>query len=218
MTRPLPGLQQQTVNDHASGNGLASGRLWFRAGAAPGLLRLLGLLLLMWHHDAQAVEGFIHNLTLPTLRLDLGVAGQLTPQQLAHFALDVHTGAAVFLGPHHYRVNDEKSDQLVLLPEVGYSFDKSTLHAFSAGVGVGYGGLLVYGALTPRFVVGMLNGDRVLGVRTCLSTQLFSMLNIELSHQFLSGTDLLRHDVRFTVGLDLGHLAARVLIGLAQIG
>ena len=162
---------------------------------------LFALVLLLWSQRADADRHL--TLAYPTLRPELGVAGQISPEGHAHFLLNVQAGAGVWIG---HSDSYEAVDNFILLPEVGYTFDTSTLHAFNVGLGLGGGGAIVFGAVTPRFVVGDLNGELAMGVRTGLSAALGLMLNFELSHQFLATPTLQRNDITFTVGFNVGYL------------
>lgn len=124
------------------------------------------------------------------------------------FALDVTAGVRVF--------RQRRGGRAWLLgPELGFSpvtrgDDVTVLWHF--GAVFGYGSVPLHVAWAPRFVVGAVDRGDVLGVRNGLQvTALAGLGCMELSHQWLRGDAGDEHDVRLTVGVDVGMLVHRIM-------
>jgi len=107
-------------------------------------------------------------------------------------------------------------------PELGFSplrrgDDFTVLWQF--GLTVGYGTVPLHVSWTPRFVVGPVDRDRVLGLRHgILLTTLAGLACVELSHQYLRGDATEENDVRLTVGVDMGMIAHRLIRAISGGG
>lgn len=79
---------------------------------------------------------------------------------------------------------------------------------WTAGPGVSYGGLWFSVAWSPRVVFGALADGTALGLRNSLSACTFmGFACLDGSHQLLSTSSGVEHELRLTFGLDVGMLA-----------
>lgn len=107
-------------------------------------------------------------------------------------------------------------------PELGFSplrrgDDITVLWQF--GLTVGYGTVPLHVSWTPRFVVGAVDRDEVIGLRHgLLLTTLAGLACVELSHQYLRGDTTEENDVRLTVGVDMGMIAHRLIRAISGGG
>lgn len=140
---------------------------------------------------------------LPSFRVGVGLDAQLSAPSAARFALDLFAGAHIYL-------RNKSAAQVMLLPEVGYSWrlDPGTEsgHLALLGLGVGAGDeLLGVGLYTPRFVVGMLGNKQALGFRHGVSGHfILNLVWAELSHQILVTSEQTVHELLFTIGANPG--------------
>jgi hypothetical protein len=80
------------------------------------------------------------------------------------------------------------------------------------GVTAGYGTVPFHVSWTPRFVVGAVDREQVIGMRHgVLFTALAGLACIEVAHQYLRGEGGEGHDLRVTVGVDMGMIAHRLI-------
>lgn len=109
----------------------------------------------------------------------------------------------------------------LLGPELGFSplkrgDDITVLWQF--GLSLGYGTIPLHVAWTPRFVVGAVDRADVLGVRNgILLTAFAGLACAELSHQYLRGATGDEHDLRVTVGVDVGMLVHRLIRSISDL-
>lgn len=109
----------------------------------------------------------------------------------------------------------------LLGPELGFSplkrgDDITVLWQF--GLSLGYGTIPLHVAWTPRFVVGAVDRADVLGVRNgILLTAFAGLACAELSHQYLHGADGDEHDLRVTLGVDVGMLVHRLIRSISDL-
>lgn len=148
-----------------------------------------------------------------TLRPSLGGYSRHGAFEEGQLAVELTAGAMVGkpcddVDWEDYETGSLRTRCLWLVPEVGYSFRRSTLdnpvHLGSVGLGVGYGSVSRgIGVYTPRFVAGQLGGRPSLGFRHGLSGHFLStFLSLELAHQVLSTEGVLSHEITLTFGLN----------------
>lgn len=131
------------------------------------------------------------------LRLGLGVAGRVTVDPGAAFALDVFFSPLLGLGRGRMHP--------LLAPLLGYSLSAAYGHLGVVGLGLGlrdHSGVIV---LIPSFVFGQERDGSALGVRASLLVQpeKLRFIYFEAAYQWLSVSDAAAHDLRGTVGVDV---------------
>jgi hypothetical protein len=100
-------------------------------------------------------------------------------------------------------------------PELGFAplqrgEDVTVLWQF--GLAAGYGTVPLHVSWTPRFVVGAVDRDQVVGLRHgILLTTFAGLACVEVAHQYLRGDTTEEHDLRVTVGVDMGMIAHRLI-------
>ncbi len=141
----------------------------------------------------------------PLLRLNLGGSWLVGQGQApsGQFEFDLN-GGAILGWPHQ----GGEENSMWLLPEVGYSWrpamDGQNANLGLFGLGIGYGcfstAIVVY---TPRFVAGTFGQDTSLGFRHGISVHiLWSAFSLELSHQVMSASSQLSHEILLTLGIN----------------
>src|SRR6185437_9243819 len=92
---------------------------------------------------------------------------------------------------------------LVLIPEVGYSYDHLGTHLFTLSPGVGVGEQRWSVVYHPRLLVGEAATGRVIGVRNGVAVHaLFDIYSLEVAHEVLFGNGSTQEDVRVVLGLN----------------
>lgn len=179
-------------------------------------------------HNPYATPTRSPRFIFPTLHVMLGPLFPLGTQDAN--GLSIHVQGGAFIGwPGRNPLERAFVGSLWILPELSYdhrrfdpipgqveppNFDHREGHLMSAGVGVGYGNLMfVNGLYHVRFVVGSVaNGivdgqpaaSTAVGFRHGISGHfLATLFSVNLEHQILSYGDTVRHDLLFTVGLNL---------------
>ncbi len=153
---------------------------------------------------------------VPTLRPNIGALSTLLPASETGLALHVPVGAQIGWA-------DNALGRLFgatpwLFPELAYelrSTEHTRSHAFSAGLGVGYGLLaLAMVSYTPRFLVGTTNGETSWAFRHSIGGHfLMSVIYVEISHEVRRVSASQSHELQFTVGLNVGTLFLPLLFG-----
>jgi len=179
------------------------------------LTSALALALCLARASAHAQES--RWITLFSMRA-MGGGALVAPSQGAvsgEFAGDLTAGVRFFRQQANGRA-------WLLGPELGFSplrrgEDVTVLWQF--GLTVGYGTVPLHVAWTPRFVVGPVDRDHVIGLRHgILLTTLAGLACVELSHQYLRGDTTDENDVRLTVGVDMGMIAHRLIRAISGGG
>lgn len=140
----------------------------------------------------------------PVLRLNVG--GSWPPSSALGLQAAFNVSGGALIGWPDARLNISSA---WLLPELGYSWrptvDGRGEHLGRLGMGAGYGrfgsALFLY---TPRFVAGAASGTAAVGFQHSLALYtLTTFLSLELSHQVLSLSDQLRHEILLSVGMNI---------------
>jgi hypothetical protein len=127
------------------------------------------------------------------------------------FALDLHAGLRLLVpvAPAGRYVS-LGADVGVSLRPAGEAHPR-----WLAGVGVGYGNVWVMAQWWPRLVVGEAGGAAAVGVRNTLAGCMFlGLACLELSHQHLWRDGGGEHELRASLGLDLG-MVTQLLVQFA---
>lgn len=167
---------------------------------------------------------------LPLAQLVIGPLMPVSPKEDPP-ALALHAQGGVLLGwPGKNTLERLFVPTLWLRPELSYEYrrvdppagtpppageyDHRQGHLVSLGMGAGYGNLMfLMGFYSLRFVVGALQNTQAegevvfnpaVGVRHGISGMfLSSLFSLNLEHQMISVRDVLRHEILFTVGINL---------------
>lgn len=155
---------------------------------------------------------------LPSLHFQVGVATSVGPAPLPEdsvpfplpgeprLAMDLRLSVPVIFShtPGIVRPAEMKeSNNVVLLPEVGYGYQRGERHLFLAGLGVGVGSYWRgFGAYLPRLVAGKDSHDLALGLRHGLAARLLrETFSVELAHQALHTRGAWQHDLLVMFGI-----------------
>lgn len=154
----------------------------------------------------------------PSLHFQVGAATSVGPAPLPEdsvpfplpgeprLAMDLRLSAPAVL-PHASSTvtpaEMKESNNVVLLPEVGYGYQRGERHLFLAGLGVGVGSYWRgFGAYLPRLVVGKDNQDLALGLRHGVAARLLrETFAVELAHQALHTRGAWQHDILVMFGI-----------------
>lgn len=167
---------------------------------------------------------------LPVLQLVLGPLMPVSPKEDPP-ALALHVQGGALIGwPGRNTLDRLFVATLWLRPELSYEYrrvdppagtvppsddyDHRQGHLVSLGMGAGYGNLMfLTGLYSARIVVGAVQNTKAegevvfnpaVGLRHGLSALfLSSLFSLNLEHQVISIRDVLRHEILFTVGINL---------------
>ena len=129
------------------------------------------------------------------------------------WALDVHAGLRLI------DAGDRKS-VVILSGDVGLSYGPrsgDTRALWLAGAGISFGSVVLTIGWSPRLVYGRIDGETALGLRNTFSLGfLTGVVTLDVAHQYLSVADDSQHDIRLTLGVDVG-LIGQMLIQFAEV-
>lgn len=173
--------------------------------------RIVALLLFLLVQVGLPSESFAGDsvFAVPTLRPSIGALWMLTDDRQNGLAFHMSVGAQI--GSSGSGLGRLVGTIPWLLPELAYelrSTDRHRSDAFSAGLGVGYGMLLIaVASYTPRFLVGKTDGATSIGFRHSIAGHfLMSAIYLELAHEVRRASGLTSHDIQFSAGLNIGAL------------
>lgn len=144
---------------------------------------------------------------MPTLRFGFGshIPLNAAAGEDSGFAFDLAAGVAAV----------PSRDGLMLLPELGYSYDGSDTrggHFFTAGAAAMYGSVAAGVGVSSRFLVGDSHHQFGYGARNSLAFHLVATtLMLEIGHQWVRANNEDRHELRVTISINPVSLIAGVL-------
>lgn len=101
------------------------------------------------------------------------------------FKFEVDGGMAYEWGFPRSEFATYVDSNVVLIPEMGYTFDSLGTHAFNLGVGVGGGNRTVDVTYDPRLILGDHDGHFVVGMRNAAALRILrDIVDFEMGHQF----------------------------------
>ncbi len=175
---------------------------------------IVGLALALAAPEARAQES--RWLTFFSVRPMLGAALVIpgAPPIQGEFAADVTVGLRIFRQRRDGRA-------WLLAPEVGFSPLKRSEDVtvlWHAGVAIGYGTVPLHVAWAPRFVLGAVGERGAYGVRNgVMLTALAGLVCAELAYQYLWTDGDNEHDLRMTVGVDVGMLVHVLMRSISDL-
>lgn len=140
--------------------------------------------------------------------------GPMWPQDktLRHvvYSLDVMASGMLSLGkeqtwsPWSRSPDPSMQGLLILIPELGYTYESRGAHLASLGLGLGIRNFVVGVHYVPRFVLGSNKKALALGIRHGVMLEaLLGILTLEFAHQVLWTDGQPVHDIRLLAGVDL---------------
>jgi hypothetical protein len=136
-------------------------------------------------------------LVLPISRFNLGGAYAFETEKV-NFVADVTGGALVM-----ERLESADTVRGLYWGELGFSYEARGYQAFNLTGGIGFGNYFFGLGYHPRFLIGDLNDELAVGMRSSVIGHFFfDMASLEFGHQLLDGPKGLEHDLRVMIGLN----------------